>query len=62
MNIEHTTATKQLLELKEVMAITGLSSTTIYKHIKEGMFPEPKRCGNRTVRWRLSDIENYINS
>lgn len=53
---------KQLLNLDEVKAITGLSTTTIYKHIKQGAFPAPKRCGARAVRWRLADIESYINA
>ena len=60
--VESNNVIKQLLELKDVIAMTGLSSTTIYKHIKNGVFPQPKRCGSRAVRWRLSDIEQYINS
>lgn len=53
--------TKQLLTVKEVSAMTGLSVTTIYQHVKTGQFPQPKKCG-RATRWRLTDIENYINS
>lgn len=53
---------KQLLNIDEVKAITGFSTTTIYKHVKQGTFPPPKNCGGRAVRWRLADIENYINS
>ncbi|TYG33714.1 AlpA family phage regulatory protein [Lonepinella koalarum] len=52
---------KKLLNIDEVKAITGFSTTTIYKHIKLGIFPKPKNCGSRAVRWRLTDIENYIN-
>lgn len=53
---------KQLLNIDEVKAITGFSTTTIYKHVKQGAFPPPKNCGGRAVRWRLADIEAYINS
>ena len=53
---------KQLLEVKEVQIITGLSVTTIYKYMREGIFPKPKRIGARAVRWRLTDIEAYVNS
>lgn len=53
---------KLLLELKEVRAVTGLSTTTIYKYVREGIFPKPKRIGSRAVRWRLADIEAYVNS
>lgn len=54
--------TRQLLNLDEVKAITGLSTSTIYKYMKSGMFPLPKNCGTRAVRWRLSDVMNYVNS
>lgn len=53
---------KLLLNIDEVKAITGFSTTTIYKHVKQGKFPQPKNCGGRAVRWRLSDIESYVNS
>lgn len=53
---------KQLLNIDEVKAITGFSTTTIYKHVKQDSFPKPKNCGGRAVRWRLSDIQTYINS
>lgn len=53
---------KQLLNIDDVKAMTGFSTTTIYKYIKEGTFPTPKKCGGRTVRWRLSDIQNYVDS
>ena len=52
---------KQLLNLDDVKTITGLSTTTIYKHVKDGIFPQPKKCG-RSTRWRLADIQSYINS
>lgn len=52
---------KQLLNLEDVKAITGFSTTTIYKHVKDGIFPQPKKCG-RSTRWRLADIQAYINS
>ena len=60
LNTTHPT-TKQLLNLEDVKAITGFSTTTIYKHVKEGNFPPPKKCG-RATRWRLADIQSYINS
>ncbi|MBV6534164.1 helix-turn-helix transcriptional regulator [Ursidibacter maritimus] len=50
------------MTIHEVTEITGLSTSTIYKYIKLKKFPEPKRIGSRTVRWRLSDIQDFINS
>lgn len=57
-----TQPTKQLLNIEEVKAMTGFSTTTIYQHVKQGIFPKPKQCGKRAVRWRLADIEAYINA
>ncbi|MDG4952089.1 helix-turn-helix transcriptional regulator [Actinobacillus equuli] len=52
---------KQLLNVQDVRTVTGLSVTTIYKLVKNGAFPPPKKCG-RSTRWRLADIQAYINS
>ncbi|WGE32477.1 AlpA family phage regulatory protein [Actinobacillus genomosp. 2] len=52
---------KQLLDAQDVKALTGFSVTTIYKYVKNGTFPQPKKCG-RSTRWRLADIQAYINS
>ncbi|MDD0823108.1 helix-turn-helix domain-containing protein [Mannheimia sp. AT1] len=52
---------KQLLDVQDVRALTGFSVTTIYKYVKEGIFPQPKKCG-RSTRWRLADIQEYINA
>lgn len=52
---------KQLLDVQDVRTVTGLSVTTIYKLVKNGAFPPPKKCG-RSTRWRLADIQAYINS
>ncbi|MEE3700302.1 helix-turn-helix transcriptional regulator [Mannheimia haemolytica] len=52
---------KQLLDVQDVKALTGFSVTTIYKYVKNGTFPQPKKC-ERSTRWRLADIEAYINA
>ena len=60
LNTTQQISTRQLLNLEDVKNITGFSTTTIYKHVKDGIFPRPKKCG-RSTRWRLADIQNYIN-
>lgn len=54
--------TKKLLKLDDVVELTGLSSTTIYKYMKTNSFPKPKKIGSRAVRWRYDDIISYIES
>ena len=37
-----------------------VSSATIYRWIKEGIFPKPVRLGPNMVRWKASDIEAWM--
>nr|WP_042327454.1 AlpA family phage regulatory protein [Paraburkholderia ginsengisoli] len=47
---------------QEVQRAIGLSRTTIYSRVKAGTFPEPVRLGARSVGWRVSDIEAFLES
>lgn len=48
------------LNLKEVIAWVRLSKATIYRLMKVGKFPEAHKLGVRAVRWRVSDIEEWL--
>lgn len=48
-----------LLRRKEVERETGLSRTSIYRQMEEGIFPRPRRIGRRAVAWPASDIEAW---
>lgn len=50
----------QFLRLGEVMNITSLSRSSIYKRIGEGSFPAPVSIGGRAKRWLKTDIESWI--
>ena len=52
--------TERMLRIEEVKEMTGLSRTTIYARIDEGKFPAPVRDGKRCSRWRLSDVQGYL--
>ena len=52
----------QILRRKDVEAMIGLSRSTIYKLISQDMFPKPVQLGTRAVGWRLSDIEDWLNT
>ena len=54
--------TDRLLTRGEVEARTALSRTSIYRKMREGSFPEPLKIGARAVRWRESEIEEFIAS
>ena len=51
-----------LLRLSEVRTRTALARTTIYRKMREGSFPEPLKVGVRAVRWRESEIEDWLAS
>ncbi len=51
-----------LLNLKEVIHVTGLGRSSIYKFMDEGHFPKSVSIGGRSVMWGESDIQNWIES
>ena len=57
-----TTSDNRLLRLREVLALCGLSRSTIYRKMREGSFPEPLKVGVRAVRWREAEIEDWLAS
>ncbi len=50
----------KFLRLKEVMAITALSRSSIYKFMKEGGFPQTISLGDRAVAWLESEVEEWM--
>lgn len=52
--------TNRLLRRQEVERRTGLATTTIYRKMREGSFPEPVKVGARAVRWPASEIEAWL--
>jgi prophage regulatory protein len=56
----HSTLT--ILRRKQVEARTGLSRSTIYAFISEGVFPKPINLGNRAVGWIEAEIDTWLKS
>ena len=48
-----------LLRLKDVSQLFGMSRSTIYKRVSEKTFPAPMRISERSVRWRMADLEEW---
>ncbi len=51
---------ERLLRLRDVKVKTSLGTTTIYRMMADGEFPQPLRLGTGTVRWRESKIDQWI--
>lgn len=48
-----------LLPLIEVAAMVALSRETLYRRIRQGLFPEPIKQGNRSF-FEPADVQNYL--
>ena len=50
----------RLLTVKEVVALTRLSKSTIRRRMEEGRFPKPVVIEPRATRWRESAIREWL--
>ena len=50
------------LRRKQVEMRTGLSRSTIYQYMKDGIFPKPVPLGPRAVGWLESDVSGWISN
>ena len=52
----------RLLTYKEVSEISGLSTSTLRRWVKEGAFPAPiVPANNKAVRFKASDVYSWLN-
>ncbi|MBN9047670.1 MAG: AlpA family phage regulatory protein [Rhizobiales bacterium] len=51
---------ERLIRLDEVERLVGLKHSTIYLLIQSGEFPRQIPVTKRSVRWRLSEIQRWI--
>ena len=49
-----------ILRLKDVIAMTGLSRSTIYLRMDQSKFPQQINLGSRAVGWIGSEIKEWI--
>ena len=50
----------KIIRLKQVVAETGISRSSIYRGIKAGTFPNLVPLGARAVGWRRGDIDAWL--
>lgn len=51
-----------LLTIQTVASRVCLSKATIYARIAKGAFPRPIQLSVRAVRWKQSEVDEWINS
>lgn len=53
----------QLVKKQTVLHLCAISKSTLYRLIAKGEFPSPvSLTGGRSVAWRMSEVEAWINS
>lgn len=50
----------RLIRLAEVKRRTGMSTSTIYRWMKEGKFPNSRSIGGRIAVWPESELDEWI--
>ncbi|EPY7210176.1 AlpA family transcriptional regulator [Yokenella regensburgei] len=49
----------QLVDIRFITKLTGLTDKWFYKLIKDGQFPKPIKLG-RSSRWKQSEVEDWL--
>ena len=55
-----------LLDLKQVISFVAMTKSTIYRYMKNGVFPKQVKVNpddpNSASRWKYSEIQEFINT
>ena len=51
-----------LVRLRQLQKVIPLPTSTLYRHIRAGRFPAPKKIGLRAVAWDVRDIRAWIDA
>lgn len=54
------TASMRIIRLNEVIGLTGLARSTVYKYVTDGGFPQSVTLGPRCVGWVESEIRAWV--
>ena len=60
MNLSN--SSNRFVRLPEVLRITGLCRSTIYKLIAQGEFPAPYKLTQRAIAWRQAELDTWASN
>lgn len=49
-----------MLKKETVIAVAGISESSIYRKVAAGTFPAPIKDGARCTRWRAGDVTDWL--
>ncbi len=52
----------ELLTSQQVAEKLGVCVRTLWRLLAAGKLPQPVRCSRRLVRWKIADVQRYIDS
>lgn len=52
----------RILRIKAVLALTGLTRSTLYRKMEAGTFPQNTRISTRCVGWRESAVSEWLDN
>lgn len=50
----------RIIRLKDVIEMTGLARSTIYKYMDAGFFPKTVALGDRAVGWIEGEVQEWV--
>ena len=53
---------QRLIRIKEVIYLTGLTRSSIYRLMAIGSFPKQIKLGERCIAWSLEQIEGWVSA
>lgn len=62
MGLEHRTVMEEerVIRRAEVLRLTGLTKSSLYRLIEGGGFPRPVRLGKNMVGWRVASVLRWV--
>lgn len=54
--------TNELLTCKQVLEIVPLTTSTLYRLMRQNRFPTPLKIGRRNVRWKRSEVLAWLDN
>ena len=58
MSLEHSPG-RRLLSAKQVMTRMGWSRTTLWRRVRDGVFPAPAKTGPHSIAWFDNEVSEH---
>jgi predicted DNA-binding transcriptional regulator AlpA len=49
-----------LVSVREISLLSGKSTATLWRDVRDGRLPKPHKIGPKSPRWNVSDIRRFL--